>query len=446
MPSFYAPIDLLKNELRQAVIQNLGAAPGTPSPGQMYYDTGTSTLYYWNGTAWIAASAAAGGPPTGAAGGDLGGTYPNPTVVKASSTFTVNGPSGSNALVVNSAAAGGTNSNGITFQLAGAPAGRLFTLGTGGSVGLSTDCPMSIGGVLTMLGNRIGSVADPIAGGDAATKNYVDNAINGTSWRAPVRVATTANITLSGTQTIDGVAVVAGDRVLVKNQTTAAQNGIYVVAAGAWTRSTDADAWNELINAAVFVQVGSQADTAWVSTVDAGGTIGTTAVTWVQFGAGAVYTAGSGIIIAGNVISVDTAIVVPTTRQILTTAPITGGGNLTADRTIGITSFAGSTPGAVPNSPGGTTSFLRADGTWAAPAAPAGMVSKFAAALTGTVAYATGEVVTHNLNTRDVDVAVVNSASPYQRIEVDWEATTVNTVTIRYSPNIGAGFRAVVMG
>ena len=64
-------------------------------------------------------------------------------------------------------------------------------------------------------------------------------------WKS-ARIATTANITLSGTQTIDGVAVVAGDRVLVKNQTNAAQNGIYVVSAGAWTRATDFDSSTDI--------------------------------------------------------------------------------------------------------------------------------------------------------------------------------------------------------
>ena len=72
-----------------------------------------------------------------------------------------------------------------------------------------------------------------------------------------VRVATTANITLSGTQTIDGVAVVAGDRVLVKDQTTTSQNGIYVVAAGAWARSADADTVSELAGAHVNVDSGT---------------------------------------------------------------------------------------------------------------------------------------------------------------------------------------------
>lgn len=95
---------------------------------------------------------------------------------------------------------------------------------------------------------------------------------NGTNWanttltlenlpdawvKRSVRVATTANITLSGTQTIDGIAVVAGDRVLVKDQTTASQNGIYVVAAGAWARSADANTISELAGAVVSVDSGT---------------------------------------------------------------------------------------------------------------------------------------------------------------------------------------------
>ena len=114
-------------------------------------------------------------------------------------------------------------------------------------------------------------------------------------------VATTGNITLSGTQTIDGVAVIAGDRVLVKSQSTASANGIYVVASGAWTRSTDADIWNELVSAFVFVEKGSTlADTGWVCTVDAGGTLGTTAITWAQFSGAGTYTAGTGLTLSGG--------------------------------------------------------------------------------------------------------------------------------------------------
>ena len=152
---------------------------------------------------------------------------------------------------------------------------------------------------------KLTNLAAPTADGDAANKAYVDSVAQGLDVKASVVVATTANITLSGTQTIDGVGVVAGDRVLVKSQSTASQNGIYVVASGAWTRSTDADVWNELVSAFVFVEKGSTlADTGWVCTVDAGGTIGTTAVTWAQFSGAGTYTAGTGLTLSGGQFSI----------------------------------------------------------------------------------------------------------------------------------------------
>jgi hypothetical protein len=153
----------------------------------------------------------------------------------------------------------------------------------GGSVAFTADQSMG--------GNKITNLGTPSASTDAATKAYVDSALEGLDPKQSVRAATTANITLSAPQTIDGVSVIAGDRVLVKNQSTLANNGIYVVAAGAWTRALDMNDWAEVPGAYVFVEEGTvNADLGFVCTSNAGGTLGTTDIVWVQFSG-----AGSGL-------------------------------------------------------------------------------------------------------------------------------------------------------
>lgn len=146
-------------------------------------------------------------------------------------------------------------------------------------------------------------VNQPIGATDLCNKTYVDAAIVGISWKQPVRAATTVNITLSGAQTIDTVSVVAGDRVLVKNQSTQSQNGIYIVGTP-WTRSSDADTWNELVSALVFVESGSQEGTAWYCPIQPGGTLGVTAVTWSNFSIAGTYYAGTGLSLAANTFSI----------------------------------------------------------------------------------------------------------------------------------------------
>lgn len=156
----------------------------------------------------------------------------------------------------------------------------------------------------SMGGFKLTNVADPINAQDAATKQYVDSTAQGLDVKASVKCATTANITLSGLQTIDGITVVAGDRVLVKNQTAAADNGIYAASASGWTRTTDMNAWAEFPGAFVFIEEGATlADTGWTCTVNAGGTLGTTAITWVQFSGAGTYTAGNGLALTGSVFS-----------------------------------------------------------------------------------------------------------------------------------------------
>jgi hypothetical protein len=145
----------------------------------------------------------------------------------------------------------------------------------------------------------------PVSGNDVVNKTYLDFFATGISWKQPVNCGTTANITLSGLQTIDGVTVVAGDRVLVKSQTAPAQNGIYLASATAWSRAPDANTWDELISAICFVESGSTlAGSAWYCTIQPGGTLGVTAVTWSNFSVAATYTAGTGLTLTDYVFSI----------------------------------------------------------------------------------------------------------------------------------------------
>ncbi len=131
------------------------------------------------------------------------------------------------------------------------------------------------------------AVGTPTAGNHAVTKAYADALSSGVDPKDSVKAATTTNITLSGTQTVDGVSLAVGDRVLVKNQTLGTQNGLYVVAAGAWTRTSDFDgspASEVTSGAYTFVTGGAtNGQKGFILTTNDPITIGSTPLAWTQF-------------------------------------------------------------------------------------------------------------------------------------------------------------------
>jgi len=163
---------------------------------------------------------------------------------------------------------------------------------------------------VSLNSRNLTNLADPVSAQDAATKAYVDAARQGLDAKDSVRVATTANVTLTGatTTTIDGVTLAAGNRILVKNQTTGSENGIYVFATGAWSRATDADTSAKVSSGLfVFVEEGTvNSDSGWVLTTDGVITIGTTSLNFAQFSGAGQITAGMGLTKNGNTIDVGT--------------------------------------------------------------------------------------------------------------------------------------------
>ncbi len=165
----------------------------------------------------------------------------------------------------------------------------------------------TMSGNIAMGGNSVTGLAAPSASSDAATKGYVDSVAEGLKPKQAVKLATTANITLSGEQTIDGV-LTSASRVLVKSQTAPEDNGIYVSAAGAWSRSTDFDSLSpidEINGAMVPVQEGTaNAGKIFVQT-GAVATLGTDPVNFVFFNSSSALVGGDGITISGSNVSVD---------------------------------------------------------------------------------------------------------------------------------------------
>jgi hypothetical protein len=211
-------------------------------------------------------------------------------------------------------------------------------------------------GAIAMGTNKITGLGTPTDGTDAATKAYVDSAAQGIDWKASVRAATTANVTLASDlengDVLDGVTLATGDRVLVKDQSTGSQNGIYVVkASGAPDRSTDADEGAEVTaNFAVFVEQGTvNADSGFTLTNNGAVTIGTTALVFTQFTGLGQIVAGTGLDKTGNTLDIDSTVTTNDGTQTLTNKTINGSSN-----TITNVSLTTGVTGTLPVANGGT--------------------------------------------------------------------------------------------
>ena len=327
-------LDFEKNEIQNVVVQKLATAPASPVSGQIYYNTTLNAFHYYNGTAWVKCvetpSVSNVGTGEGFYKGLNGSTLEFKSLSSADGSIVIVGNDQieiqlepgeiSHEKLKN---VGSNNHTQIDAHIASTANPHSTTKGQVGlgSVDNVQQLPLSY----LDTDGALAANSDTKVASQKAVRTYVDNKVTGVTWKDSVRAATTANITLSAPQTIDGVAVIAGDRVLVKNQTTASANGIYVVAAAAWSRSTDNDSAGEMLNATVMVQEGTtNAETQWTCSTNAPITLNTTALTFVQMSGAGTYAAGNGINITGNSIAISTAVVVTKTdTQTLTNKTLT---------------------------------------------------------------------------------------------------------------------------
>jgi hypothetical protein len=196
--------------------------------------------------------------------------------------------------------------------LGGIKVGSTLSIDGGGvldvnSAGFITTSGGTISGNLTFTsGGTVTGLPTPVNNSDAATKQYVDDAITGLSWKQAVVALSNTNITISnpGTSTIGGATLVSGDRVLLIGQSTSSENGIYLFngSTSALTRTTDANTPTELNGAAVFIQSGTYGSQAYTQTAIL--TTSFAGQVWVLFGASTVYTAGSGLELSGTTFNV----------------------------------------------------------------------------------------------------------------------------------------------
>jgi hypothetical protein len=460
---FLVSIDLNKNELQNAVIQNLATAPSSPYSGQIYYNTGDNQLYIYNGTRWeVAGNAVQSGL---LAARPAAGTVDAGTIYYATDNYLFYYSNGSTwaqtnqfGTVTAQTSYGASSGNGTSTDYAradhthGTPALGTSTpnaiTGAAGSAGTATT-PSKEDHVhafapttdLNMGGYKLASLGTPTVSTDAATKQYVDDVAQGLNIHAASYAATTANLnatysngssgvgatlTNAGTQVAfetDGTTPTVNARILVKNQTNTAQNGIYTlttVGSGStnWvlTRATDFDTSTEIAGGDfTFVDNGTTlANTGWVN-VDEVTTVGTDPIVFQQFSGAGTYTASNGVLLTGTNFTFD-----PRTGYGLQTGAAgaeiklatTSGLNLSSDLAVG----AG-------NGISVLTNTVAIDSTV--------VVSKYAANVGD--GSATSYTITHNLGTRDVIVSVYEGSGSYAEVICDVNHATTNTITLLFS-------------
>ena len=339
--------DFAQNEIQNAVVQVLASAPSTPKTGQFYFNSTSDRLLVRSAAAWIDYTARA----------NHSGTQAASTISDLATTV-----------------------QGYRLDQFAAPTSAV-----------------------SFNFQRQTNVGTPVAGTDGVNKDFVDaaiqNALAGIDGKASVRVVATTNIaSLSGLQTIDGVTLVANDRVLLTDQTTASQNGVYLASATAWSRATDSDANGEITPGAFwFVEEGtSNKKTQWRCNNTGAITVGTTAVTINQYGAAGDATAGDGLQTAGAVWSVKAS----------TGISVTAAG-VAVDTSV--------------------------------------VTRKYATSIGDSAAVSF--TVTHNLNTQDV-IVQVREVATNNLVEVDIQNNGVNTVVIGFAGVVPAAnsYRVVVIG
>ena len=421
---FLTNLDLNNNQILNGTFEKLGADPSTNLfEGRMFFHTGDDAVKYYTGAAW----------ETLINGVTSAGTYASALTVGESNageiTLTLNLADGSNAGLLTSA-----------FY-------TLLNNATSSNTG-STLAKRDADGRL--------QVTAPSNDLDAANKAYVDATRSGLDVKESVRVATTASVllvsALENGDVVDGVTLATGNRVLVKNQDTASENGIYVVqASGAAVRATDADTSAE-VTAGMFTFVSEgtiNADSGWVLSTNDTITLGTTALTFVQFSGAGQITAGAGLTKSGNTLDV-----VGTTDRITINADsvdiastyvgqstITTLGTITTGVWNG-TDIAVTDGGTGSSTAGGARTNLAGDITGGTTNTPA-LARVASQTVTGV---ATTFDIDHNFNTRDVTVQVYDITS-YDTVFTDIVRSTANKVQVTFSVAPGASsYRVVVTG
>lgn len=283
---FVSNIDLKNNQILNMVVEKRATAPATPVEGQIYYNTTDKTQYLYNGTTWTDTSEMSANEIIAAI----------KTVDVVTADLDVNklgGQQGSYYL---------DRTNHTGTQLAATISDFDTQVQTN-----RLDQMAAPTADVSMNDKKITNVATPTQEKDAVNKGYVDAIKQGLDPKDSVRIATTENITLSGEQTIDGIDVVAGDRVLVKNQSDAEDNGIYVVDGGAWTRAIDADTSEKVTPGMfTFVEDGTNnADSGFVLSTAGTIVLGTTELTFTKFSTAGQIIGGNGLTKTGNTLDIN---------------------------------------------------------------------------------------------------------------------------------------------